>query len=305
METTKMNTNDTAAEIAATPATTAPRKGLMQFDAIRDRVVGMIGAERFDREATHLLRELHDTPSLASCTPASVAGALLTIATTGLTLNQTAKELYLIPRNTKVKGADGEKWERRLTVVPSYIGMMRVALSGGAVSKIIAHEVYQGDEFAIDLVDARPSTHKPYWMLGRERGPIIGAYATATLRDGAEVVEIMGADEIAKIRSKSDNSNGSVHTDWAGEMARKMVVKRLLKYLPITMSEALSAVIDADNDSVERTSPVATSIRFSPAQMAQAKAEIASGNATAEVIAERYPTLAADQLAELKTTTAQ
>lgn len=46
METTKMNTNDTAAEIAATPATTAPRKGLMQFDAIRDRVVGMIGAER-------------------------------------------------------------------------------------------------------------------------------------------------------------------------------------------------------------------------------------------------------------------
>ncbi len=50
-----------------------------------------------------------------------------------------------------------------------------------------------------------------------------------------------------------------------------------------------------------KTAPVATSIRFSPSQMAKAKAEIASGNATAEVIAERYPTLAADQKEEIAT----
>lgn len=54
-----------------------------------------------------------------------------------------------------------------------------------------------------------------------------------------------------------------------------------------------------------KASPGTVSIRFSPAQMAQAKAEIASGNATAEVIAERYPTLAADQIAELKSVSAQ
>ena len=62
------------------------------------------------------------------------------------------------------------------------------------------------------------------------------------MRDGEEIVEVMGADESRKIRSKSDNATGSVHTDWAGEMARKMVVKRLLKYLPIVMSDALAAV---------------------------------------------------------------
>ena len=61
---------------------------------------------------------------------------------------------------------------------------------------------------------------------------------------------------------------------------------------------------EAEDIAPTKTAP-AVSIRFSPAQMAQAKAEIASGNATAEGIAERFPTLAADQIAELKSVNAQ
>jgi hypothetical protein len=42
-------------------------------------------------------------------------------------------------------------------------------------------------------------------------------------------------------------------------------------------------------------------LRFTAAQMAQAKAEVAQGVTTWEVIAERYPNLHADQLSEIKT----
>ena len=224
-------------------------KGIDQFSSIKERCVELFGTEtRFVQEATFLLRMVNDTPAMQECTKASIAGVLLSIASTGLSLNPVLKLCYVIPRNVKVKTASGDRWEKRAMVEPSYMGLMKLATDTGAVKNFEVHEVYKGDEFEFDLVAKRPRVHKPYWTLGRERGPMVGVYGFAVLADGTIIPEHMGADELAKIQAKSDNAGGKVYSDWQGEMARKSLVKRLQKYIPRTEgSERFLKAVDLDN----------------------------------------------------------
>ena len=232
------------------PSAPAEAKGIERFEPIKERCVKMFGTEeRFLQEASFLLRAVNDTPALQECSPNSIAAVLVNIASTGLSLNPVQKLCYIIPRNTKIKTPGGQdRWEKRAMVEPSYMGLMKLATDSGAVRHFEAQVVYKGDEFDYDIVDKKPRTHKPYWTMGRQRGPLIGVYGFATLADGSVIPEHMGADEVQKIRSKSDNAAGAIFQDWEGEMARKSLVKRLQKYVPRTeKSEAFLQAVDLDN----------------------------------------------------------
>ena len=207
-------------------------------------------------EATFLLAAVNNTPALQECTPASINGVLLSIASTGLSLNPVLRLCYVIPRNIKVKTAGGEKWEKRAQVEPSYMGLMKLATDSGAVRSFEVHEVWGGDDFEFDLVNKRPVRHKPYWTIGQQRGKLIGVYGFATLADGSVIPEHMGADELAKIQSKSDNRGGAIFTDWQGEMARKSLVKRLQKYLPRTeQAVRFMEAVELDNQGIDLVRP--------------------------------------------------
>lgn len=236
-------------------AQVAKTNPIERFDAVRERCVEFFGTEaRFLQEATFLLALVNNTPAIQACTPASITGVLLNIASTGLSLNPVLKLVYVIPRNIKVKTAGGEVWEKRASVEPSYMGLMKLATDTGAVRNFEVHEVYKGDDFDFDIVEKRPRVHKPYWTLGRERGPMIGVYGYALLADGTVIPEHMGADELKKIQGKSDNAGGSVYTDWQGEMARKSLLKRLQKYIPRTeKSERFLQAVDLDNEGYDLT----------------------------------------------------
>ena len=254
-----------AQDPAQAPATQAPPappttndKALERFRPIEDRCIAMFGSkERFMQEASFLLAAVNNTPALQECTPQSIVGVLVAVASSGLSLNPVKKEVYLIPRNIKIKTpGQADRWEKRAMPEPSYMGLMKVATDTGAVRSFEVHEVYQGDDFEFDLVTKRPTIHKPYWTRGKERGPIIGVYGMATLADGSIIPEHMGADELKKIRSKSDNASGSVYNDWEGEMARKSLLKRLQKYIPRTpKSEAFLEAVELDNQGFELAGP--------------------------------------------------
>jgi recombination protein RecT len=257
----------------ATKEAPAPQpKGLEKFDPVKERCIRMFGGEdRFLQEASFLLRAVNDTPALQECTPNSITSVLVNIASTGLSLNPVQKLCYIIPRNTKVKTPGGaDRWEKRAMVEPSYMGLMKLATDSGAVRHFEAQVVYKGDEFDFDLVDKKPRTHKPYWSIGHERGKLIGAYGFAILADGSIIPEHMGADELLKIRSKSDNAGGSIFQDWEGEMARKSLVKRLQKYVPRTeKSEAFLQAVDLDNagfDTLPAPRPAGSPAELLPAE---------------------------------------
>jgi recombination protein RecT len=243
---------------------TPQQSALDVFNPVKERCVQLFRTEeRFIREATLLLQILHDKPELQSVTRQSIVSAMLRVASTGLTVNPIAKECYVITRNTKVRQPDGtDRWEKRLAIEPSYIGLMRLATETGAVLGFETQAVWQGDQFDFDLAQKKPSVHKPYWVVGNERGELRGVYGFVTLRDGSQQPEQMGADEIELIKSKSESVKAqrkavgegkaaapTVYDEWLGEMARKALVKRLQKWVPrTTNSLPFLNAIEIDNE---------------------------------------------------------
>jgi recombination protein RecT len=65
------------------------------------------------------------------------------------------------------------------------------------------------------------------------------------LKDGASQYEVMTKAEIEEVRQSSKSANNGPWQTWWSEMAKKSVLKRLVKYLP--MSAALAKAVTADN----------------------------------------------------------
>lgn len=285
MSTESSTTNKTGgAEVAAPqkpapPARQAPAANPIEyFEQSRERCVKLFGSEqKFIEEATHLLNLAHANPALKECTPNSIQQVLVSVASTGLSLNPVHKLAYVIPRNVKIKTpGKPDVWEKRASVEPSYMGLMKLATDSGAVRNFEVHEVYQGDEFEFDIVEKRPRVHKPYWTVGHARGKMIGVYGFAVLSDGTMIPEHMGADELAKIQAKSDNAGGSVYSDWQGEMARKSLVKRLQKYIPRTeKAQGFLEAVELDNQGYDlNRSSAASGSRANEEEVEVLKAQV-------------------------------
>jgi recombinational DNA repair protein RecT len=109
------------------------------------------------------------------------------------------------------------------------------------VKSITARVAYAGDQFEVRLGTDEGITHIPA-LTGR--GDAIAVYAIATLDTGAQAFDFMAVEDVEKIRTRSKSGNsGPWRTDWE-EMARKTVVRRLCKYLPL--SPELAGALDAD-----------------------------------------------------------
>jgi recombination protein RecT len=126
--------------------------------------------------------------------------------------------------------------------LPSYRGMIQLARRSGDVAIVYACEVCAGDKFeAINGTDRR-LVHQPDWF--GERGQTIGYYAVFTTRDGAADFEIMSVSDVQKIRNTSKAKDSTFWTDWFDEMAKKTVIKRLSKRMPMSVELASAIAID-------------------------------------------------------------
>jgi recombinational DNA repair protein RecT len=117
--------------------------------------------------------------------------------------------------------------------------LVKLLTDSGSVKAINAQLVYKEDEFSSNLADFdNPITHKPNSF--GDRGAVIGVYALALLNNGAKQAEIIGLDELYKIRERSEaykafkagKLKSCVWTTDEGEMMRKSIVRRFVKYLP-------------------------------------------------------------------------
>jgi recombination protein RecT len=93
--------------------------------------------------------------------------------------------------------------------------------------------VHEKDTFVWRPCDPeRPIEHETPGLLF-DRGPAIGAYAIARLKDGSVMAEVMNREEIEKVRNISRAKGSGPWTIWWDQMARKTVMRRLSKYLPM------------------------------------------------------------------------
>ena len=134
----------------------------------------------------------------------------------------------------------------------SYMGMIKILTDAGAVKNVDAGVIYSNDKYDFRRGSDPYFKHQPALS---HRGEKIGAYAIAFLRDGGFQFEILGREEIEKIRATSEsykNEQGRKYSPWEtweDEMWKKTVLKRLFKLLPKTnFSEQLIAAISHDYD---------------------------------------------------------
>ncbi len=202
------------------------------------------------------LSAISKTPTLADCTMESLLGALLACSQLGLEPNTPLGHAYLVPF------WDGKNKQRDVQLIPGYRGLIDLARRSGQIISISAHAVYEGDDFDFAYGLDERLTHKP---ARTGRGEIIAAYAVAKLQGGGHQFEVMYIDDINKIREKSqgawfaDRNSGErkpkPSSPWWSHyeaMARKTVIRRLVKFLPVSIEMAKIVELDEQADRGEQ-----------------------------------------------------
>lgn len=195
----------------------------------------VITPERFMRM---VLTALSTTPKLAQCTRDSFLGAMMQAAQLGLEPNTPLGQAYLIPYNNRKKGVV------ECQFILGYKGLLDLAYRSGEVSVIQAHVVCEGDEFEHTLGLEPTLVHKPA-LVGR--GGMIAVYAVFRTKSGGYGFEVMSkadVDEHMRRYSKAAGKGDSPWTTNYEEMAKKTVLKRVLKYAPVASEFVRAASVD-------------------------------------------------------------
>lgn len=144
-----------------------------------------------------------------------------------------------------------------------YRGLLKLTRRSNEIAHIDAHVVYAGDEIEIDLGSSPVVRHHPV-LDGTQRGNPVGAYAVAELRNGRRYVDWMTYADIEVTRRQSRAKDALAWTSFWSEMARKTVLRRLMKRLPL---EAMAEMaLRLENQAEERAAPELPAIAGSDAR---------------------------------------
>lgn len=198
-----------------------------------------------DRMLKIALGAMRTTPKLMNCTVESLFGAIVQCSQLGLEPNTPLGHAYLIPFDNKRAG------KTEVQIVFGYKGLVDLARRSGQIVSISAHEVCQKDHFEYEYGLDEKLVHRP--ALGA-RGDVIAFYAVAKLVGGGYAFEVMSRAQIEDIRDASQNykfARDKGNTVWGQhfvEMGRKTVLRRLFKYLPVSIELATAATLDGKVD---------------------------------------------------------
>jgi recombination protein RecT len=201
------------------------------FEAARSKIEQVapkhLSADRLMRVA---LMTISRTPKLAECTPHSLLNAFMTASQLGLEVGGVLGEAYLVP------------YGKEATFLVGYRGLINLARRSGQIISIEAQVVREGDLFDFEYGLELRFRHQPKAEVDAQ---ITHAWALARFRDGGHQLDVMTIRDVEAIRKRSRSAtNGPWVTDFA-EMAKKTVVRRLCKYLPLS-PEVADAIDTSD-----------------------------------------------------------
>lgn len=194
-----------------------------------------------DRMLKLALGAMRTTPKLMNCRIDTLMGAIVQCAQLGLEPNTPLGHAYLIPFENRREGSTD------INVIIGYKGLIDLARRSGQIVSISAHEVHENDHFDFEYGLEERLVHRPALTA---RGNITAFYAVAKLKGGGHVFEVMSVAEVMTIRDASQNysfARDKSKTVWGqhfSEMGRKTVLRRLFKYLPVSIEMAAATAID-------------------------------------------------------------
>lgn len=212
-------------EVSATQAMSGLLKRM--HTQIEKALPSVITPERFTRIA---LTAYSDNAALQKCDADSFLGAMMQAAQLGVEPNTPLGQAYLIPYGNKVQFQLG------------YRGMIDLAYRSGEIQMIQAHEVHENDKFEYELGLDPKLRHIPAL---KNRGEVILYYAVFKLINGGVGFEVMSKEDVETFAKKKSKTyrNGPWQTDFDA-MAKKTLVKRLLKFAPVKSDFARAVAAD-------------------------------------------------------------
>ena len=239
-------------------------KELINSEQMRDQFARALPkhltADRFARVA---ITALTRTPKLAECTPASLMKCLLDLSAMGL--EPDGRRAHLIPYGTEA------------TLIIDYKGLVELIRRSGDVVSIRSETVCEKDEFSWSNGEV---SHSVNWR--EDRGAMQAVYAEAVMKSGEKQSAVMTKAEVEAIRNRSRaGKSGPWVTDFA-EMAKKTVVRRLSKMLPLS-SEIMSHVErDDEQFKMRNVTPSAPSFALPQLENVPQEVEAITGGETQE-----------------------
>ncbi|WP_270208489.1 recombinase RecT [Parasutterella excrementihominis] len=204
-----------------------------------------------DRMARIAATELRKTPDLLDTTPASFMGAVMQSAQLGLEPGSALGQAYLVPFNKKNQKTG--KWYKECQLILGYRGMIDLARRSGQVLSLSAFAVHEGDDFSYQLGLHPDIHHVPSCDAGRIKKPIIFVYAVANLKGGGCQFEVMSRAEVEAVKTEAKSKN--VWDKYFEAMALKTVIRRLFKYLPVSIEALQVANVDAKREAGDEIKP--------------------------------------------------
>lgn len=187
------------------------------------------------------ISEVRRNPKLANCSSASLLSAIFSCASLGLEPGGPLGHAYLIP------------YKEECTFQVGYKGMIDLARRSGQIESLSARVVCENDTFQYSFGLHEDLIHQP---ATGERGELTHAYAVAKLKDGGVQFEVMDRLELEEVRDGSQGYQmarkyNKKDTPWISnfdEMCRKTVIRRLFKYLPVSVEIAKAVALDEAAD---------------------------------------------------------
>ena len=180
-----------------------------------------------------VLTEVQKNPAIMKCSKGSILQSVMEACSMGLVPNSIEGLAYLVPYGNKCQ------------LQPGYKGLMKLAMQSGHFSKIWSVPVYENDHhFKIIAGSDNPRIEHVPNVDAVDHGKLIGCYACAKIKGEDDTYhEYMSRAAIDRIKARSKSgSSGPWKTDYE-EMARKTVLRRLLKSLP-TGNEKLETAVN-------------------------------------------------------------
>ena len=207
-----------------------------------------ITPEKFQRT---ILTAVQADPDLLRADRQSLVLACMKAAQDGLLPDK--REAALVIFSTRQKDASGQ-WVsvKQVQYMPMVFGLRKKILQSGEISSIETNVVYRAEveagAFIFEAGTEAMLRHRPMLELSEEEtadDQIVAAYSVAVMKDGTKSFEVMRRSEINKVREKSqtgalkdrfgkDRTPSGPWVDWFGEMARKTVMRRHSKTLPMS-----------------------------------------------------------------------
>jgi recombination protein RecT len=192
------------------------RRQLSSLPEIASNLPSTISPDKFRNV---VITAANMTPDLLNADRRSLLGACVKCAADGLVPD--GREAALVIMGGKV------------SYMPMVAGVLKRARNSGEIASLIAQVVHERDRFLWRPCDAAAPIEHETPPLTEDRGKPIGAYAIARLKDGSVVAEVMNHAEIEKVRNVSRAKGSGPWIQWWDQMARKTVIRRLSKYLPM------------------------------------------------------------------------